>query len=75
MPIRKDGRTDQQAASEVLRKCLIRCYATVSSDYPEYANMALKRPPIILFTCRPLEQFVLSSSTKRPRSSAVGLSS
>ena len=39
MTIWKDGKTDQQVADDVLRKYLIRCYRTISNDYPEISNM------------------------------------
>jgi len=35
----KDGKTMEQALDEVLRSYLIRCYATVSKQYPPIAGM------------------------------------
>ena len=35
----KDGKTTEQAADEMLRSYLTRCYATVSKQYPPIAGM------------------------------------
>lgn len=35
----KDGKTMEQAADEMLRSYLIRCYATVSKQYPPITGM------------------------------------
>jgi hypothetical protein len=35
----KNGKTTEQVAREVLRNYLIRCHRTISTDYPEVANM------------------------------------
>ncbi len=48
----KDGKTIEQAADDVLRNYLIRCYAAVSKEYPPIAGMNPEDGVMQLFKLR-----------------------
>ena len=48
----KDGKSIEQAADEVLRSYLIRCYATISKQYPPIVGMSPEDGVMQLFKLR-----------------------
>ncbi len=48
----KDGKTQEQAIDDILRDYLLRCFATVSTQYPPIQNMSPEEGVKYLFKMR-----------------------
>ena len=56
----KDGKSKEQVLDEILRAYLLRCYATVSKQYPPIVNMPSEQGVDYLFEMRKAGKITIS---------------